>query len=127
MSTSQRVFRPAAVQSEIFQRIDQQWRIVEALRANEGKVQATGRLLKCNIDVVQDLNMITKKADWLNHNSVITVMLEARQRVFARGAKPGSAAHSLTLETEVTVALTYTIPQFGCDKLRGQLAVVGIR
>ena len=71
--------------------------------------------------------MITKKADWLNHNRVIAEMLQTRQRVFDPGAKPGSAAHSLTLETEVAVSLTYTILQFGCDKLRGQLAVVGIR
>jgi len=104
-----RVLWPAVVQSEIFQCIDQQWRIVETLRANEGKVQATGRLLKSNIDVVQDLNMITKKADWLNHNSVIAVMLQTCQSVFDRGAKPGSAAHSLTLKTEVTISLTYHI------------------
>ena len=55
----------------------------------KGKIQATGRLLKRNIDVVQDLNVITKKADWLNHNSVIAVMLQTRQRVFDRGNTPG--------------------------------------
>src|SRR6266576_3447651 len=106
---SMRVLWPAVVQSEIFQCIDQQWRIVETLRANEGKVQATSRLLKRNIDDVQDLNMVEKKGDWPNHNSVIAVMLQTCQSVFNRGAKPGSAAHPLTLETEVTVSLTYHI------------------
>src|SRR5260370_28839742 len=99
---------------------------MESLRANGRKVKATSRLLKRNIDVVQNLNMITKKADWLNHNSVIAVMLQVRQRIFDRGAEPGSTAHSLTLETEVIVSLTYNILQFGCHELRGLLAVVGI-
>jgi hypothetical protein len=51
----------------------------------------TGPFLKRNIGVAQDLNVITKKADWLNQDGVIATMLQTRQRVFDPGAKPGSA------------------------------------
>ena len=115
MSTSEQVFRAAAVQSEIFQCIDQQWRIVETFRANEGHAQAMGPLLKRNIDVVQDLNMIAKKTVWLESQPCHSCHpLEPPACI---RPNPGQARDRRSCpgseKLEVTVSLTYHILQFG--------------
>src|SRR5215470_15027393 len=81
---------------------------------------------KTSINIVENFHVIAEEPDWLNEHSYMTLRFQILNCVFHRRSKPGSAGHSLALESEGPVVCRKTGGL--CDQVCGLtgLGLVGI-
>src|SRR5581483_168823 len=58
------------------------------------------KLSKCDVDVIQDFDVIAEKADRLDEHAPMSLRFQRQDRLFHRGSDPGTSRQTLTLKRE---------------------------
>jgi hypothetical protein len=81
-------------------RFGENGRIVEAFGAEEAEAKVTGGLRECDVDVVEDLDVIAEEANGLEDDGFVAFVADGREGVLDGGADPWPAGDALALEGE---------------------------
>src|SRR6266567_1307202 len=110
---------------DLGEREDQEWRGVQRLCPRHAQVFFFGKPLEDDVNVVEDLDVITEKTNRLDENSGIPAALEIKNRCFDGRAQPCASGHSLALKSEPPVQSFE--PSRGCDQFGSLTSLALIR